>query len=359
MRDEVKNSILNKNSFLIYGYDHGYNIDIFNELVEGLEARHNEIFYFDTVGYSQVPKFKSECHDVEQEIDLFEFFKDKVLDHNLLDRYVRDISNCINNEYFERLNDLEKQYLPILLREIYNSEYANKFSMIEFTELLRIILEGAKSKCYYELYNKLDEIEIVKAKNPENYIADLNFDKLARDARGYLEKFLAGNPKDYQYLKLILKYSKNDSATKYFKKLYERIENSDTNKFSNKPKTVIDKINLFRISEYKMKCNYLDMFLSNLVRKLKIKNSQNKPLIFIIGKQKGLFSSVNIEIRELFKYCAVCFIVNDRNELDARINDYIDVKIYSDKHKSLSLDTLGIEKRIENGYGVHYRILNE
>lgn len=353
MRDEVKNAIINKNSFLIYGYDHGYNIDIFNELLEGLESRYSEIFYFNMLNSSINPKFNLEVHRVAKGLNLFEFFNEKKISQLHFDRYIKDICNCLHAELFDTKVD-GQTYLTNLLEAVYHSEHAKQFTMNAFIQLLHEIIEAKKSKLPMELLKALNEIEIVKRNNSQQYVSDPNFDKLAREARLEFERFLFKDPMEGQYLELSLKWSDYDSAVKYFIKLLEKIQSSQIDKFSNKAKTVLGKINYFQIDRYITRCNYLDMFLSNLVRKLIIYNSTNKPLIIISGKQKDLFKSVSMDVEELFQKCDVCFFINSDEDLDSKINHFVDVKIYSHKHKNLSLHPSGVEKRIENDYTVHY-----
>ncbi len=353
MTDAVKNSILNKNSFLIYGNNHGYNIDIFNELVEGLEARYSEIFYFDMLGYFIKPQFKKEYHRVSQELDLFEFFKEKDISQRHFDRYIKDICNCLHVMFFDTKVD-GQIYLSSLLEDVYHSEYANTFDLDKLIELLGEIINTPKLRLDSTFYNKLDEIDRLKSKHPEDYFFNPDFDKLARNVRLKLEDYLLQDPRNRKFSEAALKWSNNDLAVKYFTKLLNRMNIPMLHKFGNGTKTVPGKINYFQIDRHTMRCSYLDIFLSNVVRKLKISNSPNKPLVIINGKQKDLFKSVSMDVEELFQKCDICFFINSDEDLDSKINYFVEVKIYSHKHKNLSLNTSGVEKSIDNGYTVQY-----
>lgn len=353
MKDEVKNSILNKNSFLIYGYDHGYNIDIFNELVEGLEARYSEIFYFDMISYSDKPKFKQEYHRASQELDLFESFKEKEIPKRHFERYVKDICDCLHAMFFDKKVD-GQIYLTSLLQNVYRSEYANTFNFDVLIELLGDIINASESRRGNTFYKTLDELDRFKLKHPEDYYSHTDFDKLAKNVRLQLERYLLLDHRSRKYSEVALELSNYDSGIEYFTKLLEKMNITASHKFGNGSKTMPGKINYFQIDRYTTRCNYLDMFLSNLVRKLIIYNSTNKPLIIINGKQKDLFKSVSMGVEELFQKCDVCFFINSDEDLDSKINYFVDVKIYSHKHKNLSLHPSGVEKRIENDYTVHY-----
>jgi hypothetical protein len=353
MRDEVKNFILNKNSFLIYGHDIGYNIDIFNELVEGLESRHSEIFYFDMLNSSINPKFNLEVHRVIKGLSLFEFFKEKKISQVHFDRYIKDICNCLHAELFDTKVD-GQTYLNNLLEDVYHSDHASLFNMDEFIKLLGDIINASKSRIGKDFFNALDQIDSLKSKYPKDYFTDPTFDILAMKARLQLEHYLLDHPSNRSYSDVVLKWSNYDLGIKYFFKLLERMSIPLLHKFTDEPKTLPSKINYFQIDHYTMRCNYLDMALSSIVRKLKIYNSQNRPLVIINGKQKDLCKSVNMDIEELFNQCNVCFIINNGEDLDPRVNFFVDVKIYSDKHKNLSLGNTGTEKRIEHDYTVHY-----
>lgn len=353
MKDDIKTSIFNKNSFLIYGYDQGYNIDIFNELTEGLESRHNEIFYFDMVDYGVKPNFKKELNRVPQQYNLFEFFKEKEISKMHFDRYIQDICDCLHAELFDTKVD-GQIYLKHLLEAVYQSDDSSTFDVDELIKLLGNIINTSKFKIDKEFFNTLDQIDSLKSKYPDDYFTDHAFDKLAKDARLLLEQYLFEDPSKRNYSDVVLKWSNYDLGVKYFTKLLERMNIPLLKKFSNVPKTVPGKINHFQINHYTMRCNYLDMALSSIVRKCKIDNSPNRPLVIINGKQKNLFKSVSMDIEELFNQCNVCFIINNGEDLDSRVNFFVDVKIYSDKHKNLSLGNTGSEKRIKNGYSVQY-----
>jgi hypothetical protein len=353
MRDEIKQAILSKNSFLIYGYDQGYNIDIFNELTEGLEARHNEIFYFDMVSYGVKPNFKKELNRVPQQYNLFEFFKEKEISKIHFDRYIQDICDCLHAELFDTKVD-GQIYLKHLLEAVYQSDDSTAFDMDEFMKLLGNIINASKSRIDNKFFKKLDQLDSLKSKYPDDYFTDSDFDKLAKDIRLLLEQYIFEDPSKRNYSDVVLKWSNYDLGVKYFTKLLERMNIPLLKKFSNEPKTVPGKINHFQIDHYTMRCNYLGMVLSSIVRKLKIYDSSNKPLIIINGKQKDLFKSVSMDIEELFHHCRVCFIISSIEELDARVNFFVDVKICSDKHKNLSLQDTFMEKRIENNYSVYY-----
>lgn len=354
MRDEIKQAILDKNSFLIYGYDQGYNIDIFSELMEGLELRHNEIFYFDTITYGLTPNFKKEVNRVPQQYNLFEFFKEKEVSKMHFDRYIQDICDCLHDELFDTKVD-GQIYLKHLLEVVYKSDDSATFDMDELIKLLGDIINASKFRIDNEFFNRLDQIDSLKSKYPDNYFIDPAFDKLSKDARLLLEQYLVEHSSKRSYSDIVLKWSNYDLGVKYFTKLLERIRISSLlKKFSNEPKTIPSKINYFQIDHYTMGCNYLGMILSSLVRKLKIYNFSNKPLIIINGKQKDLFKSVHMDIEELFKQCKVCFVISSSEELDGRINSFVDVKIYSNKHKNLAIHPSGVEKRIKNDYTVQY-----
>lgn len=353
MKDEVKNAILNKNSLLIYGYDHGYNIDIFNQLAEGLEAKHNEIFYFDAMDYSSKPKFKQEYHRVSQELDLFEVFKEKDISQRYFDRYIKDICNCLHSMLFDTKVD-GQIYLSSLLEDVYHSEYASAFDLDKLIELLGEIINTSKSRIGANFFKTLDEIDSLKSKHTEDYFADSNFDKLAKKARLQLENYLLQNSSNRKFSEVALKWSNNDLAVKYFTKLLDRMNIPRLYKFSNVTKTVPGKINYFQMDRYTTRCNYVDIFLSNLVRKLNIYKSANKPLIIINGTQKDLFKSVSMDVEELFQKCDVCYIINRDEDLDLRINHFMDVKVYTNQHKNLSVRNNGSDIKIEHGYSVSY-----
>ena len=352
MKEEVKNSILNKNSFLIYGYDDGYNIDIFNELAEGLEARHREIFYFDTLGYSSKPKFKQEYHRVSQELDLFELFKEKEISQKHFDRYIKDICDCLHAMLFDTKRD-GQIFLSSLLEDVYHSEYASMFDFDELIKLLGEIINTSKSRLGNSFYKTLDEIDTLKAKHPEDYFLNPDFDKLAKYVRLLLEDYLLQDSRNRKFSEVALKWSNNDSAVKYFTKLLDRMDIPRLHKFSNGSKTLPGKINYFQIDRHTTHYSYLDIFLSNLVRKLSIYNSTNKPLVIINGKQKDIFKSVSMDVEELFQKCDVCFFINSDEDLDSKINHFIDVKIYANQHKNLSVRNNGSDIYIEYGYRVN------
>lgn len=353
MKDDVKNFIINKNSFLIYGIDQGYNIDIFNELVEELESKHSEIFYFNMLNSSINPKFNLEVHRVAKGLNLFEFFKEKKISQEHFDRYIKDICNCLHAELFDTKVD-GQTYLTNLLEDVYHSELADTFNIDELIELLGDIINAPKSRIGKDFFDTLDQIDGLKSKYSEDYFTDPAFDKLARKARLQLEHYLLDYPGNRSYSDVVLKWSNYDLGIKYFAKLLERMSIPVLHKFTDEPKTLPSKINYFQIDHYTMRCNYLDMALSSIVRKLKIYNSQNRPLVIINGKQKDLFKSVSMDIEELFNQCNVCFIINNGEDLDPRVNFFVDAKIYHDKHKNLSLGNTGTEKRINNDYIIHY-----
>lgn len=353
MKDEVKNAILNKNSLLIYGYDHGYNIDIFNELAEGLEAKHSEIFYFDMLTYMYQPKFKQEYHRVSSELDLFGFFKEKEISQRHFDRYIKDICNCLHSMLFDTKVD-GQIYLMSLLEDVYHLEYANTFNLDKLIELLGEIINTPQYRIGTDFFKTLDEIDGLKSKHTEDYFVNSNFDKLTKEARLKLEDYLLQNPSNRKFSEVALKWSNNDSAVKYFTKLLDRMNIPRLYKFSNVTKTVPGKINYFQMDRYTTRCNYVDIFLSNLVRKLNIYKSVNKPLIIINGTQKDLFKSVSMDVEELFQKCDVCYIINRDEDLDLRINHFMDVKVYANQHKNLSVRNNGSDIKIEHGYSVSY-----
>lgn len=352
MRDEIKEAILRKNSFLIYGPDAGYSMDIFDELAQMWLTWHHEIFYFNTYDSGINPEFTKTSKALPQRLNPFEFFKEKEISQYDLVRYISDICNYLHSEFLLTKVD-GKESLEALLNDVYSSKFADEFNIDELVYLLRGIVKTHESLLHEDLFKTLDKIRIMASKSPDDYIIDPEFDNLTREARLQLERLFFKFKPGGKYMELELKYSKSKSATKYFSDLLEKMQRDDLMRFQSSPEIMPGKINYFR-KDYSFKRNFLNMYLSSLVRKLKIHNSPNRPLVVINGKQKDLFENVSMDIEELFNRCTVCFIISSGEDLDARINSFIDVKIYSYKHKKLSLPDTFTEKRIENNYSVYY-----
>ena len=351
MRDEIKQAILSKNSFLIYGPDAGCSMDIFDELAQVWLARHNEIFYFNTYDSGINPEFTKTSKALPQRLNPFEFFKEKEISQYDLVRYISDICNYLHSEFLLTKVD-GKESLEALLKDVYSSKFADEFNIDELVYLFRGIVKTHESLLHEDLFDTLDKIRVMASKNPDDYIIDPEFDNLTREARLQLERLFFKFKPGGKYMELELKYSKSKSATKYFSALLEKMQRDDLMRFQSSPEIMPGKINYFR-KDYSFKRNFLNMYLSSLVRKLKIHNSPNRPLVVINGKQKDLFENVNMDIEELFNRCTICFIISSGEDLDARINSFVDVKIYSHKHKKLSLPDTFTEKRIENNYSVY------
>jgi hypothetical protein len=354
MRDEIKQAILGKNSFLIYGPNVDYSIDIFDELIKGLEDKHEEIFYFDTIGYGIKPKFTKEIKRVKQQYDLFWFFKEKKNLQIDFDSYITDICNCLHAEMYDTKVD-GQNYLIKLLKDVYQSEDGSTFDIYELKNLLENIINATQVKIDKDFFNILDRIDSLKAKNPKDFFADPTFNKLAREARLILERHIFDDPSTKSYSKVASNNSNYSSAVKYFTTLLGKMKYLSFESFSNEVKMVPGKINDFEFHQNRMRFNYIGMVLSSIVRKLKIYNSPNKPLVIINGKQKDLLDGVQMGVGELLHRCTVCFIINSGYDLDRDINASLDVKIFSSQHKNLSLSDDGIQKRIENGYIVQYK----
>jgi hypothetical protein len=354
MIEEIKQAILGKNSFLIYGPEVGYNIDIFDELVKGLEDQHEEIFYFNTIGYGIKPKFTKEINRVKQQYDLFWFFKEKKNLQIDFDSYITDICNCLHAEMYDTKVD-GQNYLIKLLKDVYLSDDDTTFDIYELKNLLENIINATQVKIDKDFFNILDRIDSLKAKNPKDFFADSTFNKLTREARLILERHIFDDPSTKSYSMVASNNSNSSSAVKYFTRLLEKMKYLSFESFSKEAKTVPGKINDFEFHQNRMRFNYTGMVLSSIVRKLKIYNSPNKPLVIINGKQKDLLDGVQMEVGELLHRCTVFFIIYSGHDLDKDINASLDVKIFSSQHKNLSLSDDGIQKRIENSYIVQYK----
>jgi hypothetical protein len=246
-----------------------------------------------------------------------------------------------------------KYSLEALLHEVYLSKFANEFNIDELVYLLRGIVQTRESLLDEDLFKTLDKIRVMVLNNPSAYVVDSEFDNLTREARLQLERLFFKFKPGGKYMEFELKYSKYKSATKYFSDLLEKMQRDDLKRFQSSPEIIPGKINYFR-NDYSFTKNFLKMYLSSLVRKLKIKNSPNRPLVVINGEQKDLLKNVSMDIIELFKLCTVCFIISSGDDLDAEINSFVDVKIYSNNNKKLCLPDTFTEKRIENNYRVFY-----
>ena len=96
---------------------------------------------------------------------------------------------------------------------------------------------------------------------------------------------------------------------------------------------------------------YVDIFLGDIIRIKKNNNSRIKPFIFIRGAQNKILESSSISRDELIKYCNVCFISESENQLDKSLNTQIDVKIYSEESKKLSISRKSLKTRL-NDYSI-------
>lgn len=353
MRDEIKQAILSKNSFLIYGSDASYNMDIVDELAQVWLTRHNEIFYFNTYDSGINPEFTKTSKALSQRLNPFESFKEKEFSQNDLKRYISDICNYLHSEFLLTKVD-GKDSLEALLHDVYLSKFADEFNIDELVYMLRGIVKTHESLLHEDLFKTLDKIRVMALNNPLAYVVDSEFDNLTREARLQLERLFFEFKPGGKYMELELKYSKSKSATKYFSDLLEKMQRDDLKRFQSSPEIIPGKINFFR-KDYSSRKNFLGMYLSFLVRKLNLYNSPHKPFIIINGKQKDLFENVSMDIEELFNRCTVCFIISSGYDLDRDINALLDVKIFSSQHKNLSLNDDGIQKRIENGYIVQYK----
>ncbi len=329
-------------SYLIYGFDFYHNYEITNMLLDSIGPKYNEILYFDVTGYtnhitSDIPLVESKFG-----INIFEYFDFRQLNEMDIQSRHRHLATFILKHITKSPQFPQLKILVNLLEDIFRLESRpQNFSFESFIKLLDEIIEQSKSKTYKSFFKTLESIEHIKQKHPNEFTFNDDFKQLVHEARIKLETFLFNSIREAPTLLINFEnYIFDKETINIFTKLRDTLHNIGPylNRYSSSAPIQKNKINYYREGSRYFEFNdYIKFFLESLTYRQKNNSCYNKPLIFIQGVQKELFQSDFVAIKEIFKSADLCFIISSPAQLDKHVNSYVDVKIYTDENKELSL----------------------
>jgi len=323
-------------NYLILGISSDANNEIVNSLIENIRTNFNEIFYFKMDKNDSDINKEFQINYVDSTINIFSYLSNPYIEENILADYHTNTALYLNNLFDIKPANRKIFYtevLELLLADIHNNLEKESFSLLDFIDILEEIITRANilNKTISNIKNKLSILEDIKNIYPVNWLLEEEYQDNAFKVRLILEDYLLNRQDNIKNIKFnINKYVDNEETIEYLSKLKIKL-NEFKYELSNEPKTLVHQLNYFNESN---NLYYLNIFLLTMIQVKKSQIKPDKPFIFIQGYQKSILQNLKERRIELFKYCNICFILDDINQMNKTYSENL-VKIYSKNYMPL------------------------